>query len=200
MTEIEFQGIRLSGGKLLIILPVLGTIGGGLWAGFEFYKDYMDMKEQIQEYVAPDLSGFDKRLDVFKQKMVSVEDSVAKSTDYTRDIKNDLKKDVARLERSVDAAARRTKTTADAVRSSLDTNEAKMRTIVSKAEDRFGTTRGQLRNDMSSMETRFDERREQLRSDMSALEARVKKQVDDLEEAISDKIRKALENPLAKMK
>jgi hypothetical protein len=200
MTEIEFQGIRLSGGKLLIILPVLGTIGGGLWAGFEFYKDYMDMKEQIQEYVAPDLSGFDKRLDVFKQKMVSVEDSVAKSTDYTRDIKNDLKKDVARLERSVDAAARRTKTTADAVRSSLDTNEAKMRTIVSKAEDRFGTTRGQLRNDMSSMESRFDERREQLRSDMSALEARVKKQVDDLEEAISDKIRKALENPLAKMK
>ena len=200
MTEIEFQGIRLSGGKLLIILPVLGTIGGGLWAGFEFYKDYMDMKEQIQEYVAPDLSGFDKRLDVFKQKMVSVEDSVAKSTDYTRDIKNDLKKDVARLERSVDTAARRTKTTADAVRSSLDTNEAKMRTIVSKAEDRFGTTRGQLRNDMSSMETRFDERREQLRSDMSALEARVKKQVDDLEEAISDKIRKALENPLAKMK
>jgi hypothetical protein len=200
MTEIEFQGIRLSGGKLLIILPVLGTIGGGLWAGFEFYKDYMDMKEQIQEYVAPDLSGFDKRLDVFKQKMVSVEDSVTKSTDYTRDIKNDLKKDVARLERSVDAAARRTKTTADAVRSSLDTNEAKMRTIVSKAEDRFGTTRGQLRNDMSSMETRFDERREQLRSDMSALEARVKKQVDDLEEAISDKIRKALENPLAKMK
>ena len=200
MTEIEFQGIRLSGGKLLIILPVLGTIGGGLWAGFEFYKDYMDMKEQIQEYVAPDLSGFDKRLDVFKQKMVSVEDSVAKSTDYTRDIKNDLKKDVARLERSVDTAARRTKTTADAVRSSLDTNEAKMRTIVTKAEDRFGTTRGQLRNDMSSMESRFDERREQLRSDMSALEARVKKQVDDLEEAISDKIRKALENPLAKMK
>ena len=200
MAEVEYQGIRLSGGKLLIILPLLGTIGGGLWAGFEFYKDYMDMKEQIQEYVAPDLSGFDKRLDVFKQKMISVEDSVTKSTDYTRDIKNDLKKDVARLEKSVDAAERRTKTTADAVRSSLDTNEAKMRTIVTKAEDRFDKTREQLRNDMNSMEGRFDERREQLRSDMSALEARVKKQVGDLEAATNDKIRKALENPLSKMK
>ena len=200
MADIEYQGIKLSGGKLLVILPVLGTIGGGLWAGFEFYKDYMDMKEQIQEYVAPDLSGFDKRLDVFKQKMVSVEDSVAKSTDYTRDIKNDLKKDVARLEQSVDAAERRTKTTADAVRSSLDANEAKMRTIVTKAEDRFDKTREQLRNDMSSMEGRFDERREQLRSDMSTLEARVKKQVGDLEAATSDKIRKALINPLANMK
>jgi len=74
VAEVEYQGIRLSGGKLLILLPLLGTIGGGLWAGFEFYKDYMDMKEQIQKYVAPDLSGFDKRLDVFKEKMVSVED------------------------------------------------------------------------------------------------------------------------------
>ena len=182
MAEVEYQGIRLSGGKLLIILPLLGTVGGGLWAGFEFYKDYMDMKEQIQEYVAPDLSGFDKRLDVFKQKMVSVEDSVTKSTDYTRDIKNDLKKDVARLEKSVDAAERRTKETADAVRTTLDQNENKVRGMVTKAEDRFDT------------------RREQIRNDMTSLEGRMKKQMGDLEKATSDKIQKALVNPLAALK
>ena len=182
MAEVEYQGIKLSGGKLLVILSVLGTLGGGLWAGFEFYKDYMDMKEQIQEYVAPDLSGFDKRLDVFKEKMISVEDSVTRSTDYTRDIKNDLKKDVARLERSVDAAERRTKNTADGVRTILDQNENKIRSIVTKAEDRF------------------DMRREQLRNDMTSLEERMKKQMGDLEKATSDNIRKALENPLARMK
>ena len=182
MAEVEYQGIKLSGGKLLIILPLLGTIGGGLWAGFEFYKDYMDMKEQIQMYVAPDLSGFDKRLDVFKQKMVSVEDSVTKATDYTRDIKNDLKKDVARLEKSVDAAERRTKDTADAVRTTLDQNENKVRGMVIKAEDRFDT------------------RREQIRSDMTSLEERMKKQMGGLEKTTNDKIRKALENPLSKMK
>ena len=182
MAEVEYQGIKFSGGKLLIILPLLGTIGGGLWAGFEFYKDYMDMKEQIQKYVAPDLSGFDKRLDVFKQKMVSVEDSVTKATDYTRDIKNDLKKDVARLEKSVDAAERRTKDTADAVRTTLDQNENKVRGMVIKAEDRFDT------------------RREQIRSDMTSLEERMKKQMGGLEKTTNDKIRKALENPLSKMK
>ena len=182
MAAVEYQGIKLSGGKLLIILPLLGTIGGGLWAGFEFYKDYMAMKEQIQKYVAPDLSGFDKRLDVFKEKMVSVEDSVTKATDYTRDIKNDLKKDVARLEKSVDAAERRTKETADAVRTTLDQNENKVRGMVTKAEDRFDT------------------RREQIRNDMTSLEGRIKKQMDDLEKTTSDKIRKALENPLSKMK
>jgi len=114
--------------------------------------------------------------------MVSVEDSVTKATDYTRDIKNDLKKDVARLEKSVDAAERRTKETADAVRTTLDQNENKVRGMVTKAEDRFDT------------------RREQIRNDMTSLEGRIKKQMDDLEKTTSDKIRKALENPLSKMK
>jgi ribosomal protein L16 Arg81 hydroxylase len=132
--------------------------------------------------VAPDLSGFDKRLDVFKEKMASVEDSVMKATDYTRDIKNDLKKDVARLEKSVDAAERRTKTTADAVRTTLDQNENKVRGMVTKAEDRFDT------------------RREQIRNDMTALEDRLKKQMGDLETKTDDNIRKALENPLSKLK
>ena len=43
MAEVEYGGIKLSGGKLLLILPLLGTLGGGLWAGFEFYKDYSNM-------------------------------------------------------------------------------------------------------------------------------------------------------------
>ena len=49
MAELEYGGIKASGSKLLLIIPLLGTIGGGLWGGFEFYKDYMDMKEIIQE-------------------------------------------------------------------------------------------------------------------------------------------------------
>ena len=44
------------------MIILVSMLGGGLWAGFEFYKDYMDMKEQIQSYVAPDLSGFDKKM------------------------------------------------------------------------------------------------------------------------------------------
>jgi chaperonin cofactor prefoldin len=64
----------------------------------------------------------------------------------------------------------------------LDQNENKVRSMVTKAEDRFDT------------------RREQLRNDMTSLEERMKKQMSDLEKATSDNIRKALENPLARMK
>ena len=33
---------------MFAVLTALSTLGGGAWAGFEFYKDYMDMKEIIQ--------------------------------------------------------------------------------------------------------------------------------------------------------
>ena len=67
MAEVEIAGTKIKGGKILLILPILGTLGGGLWGGFEFYKDYMNMREKIEEYSAPDLSGFDKKLAVLKQ-------------------------------------------------------------------------------------------------------------------------------------
>jgi hypothetical protein len=53
---------------------------------------------------------------------------------------------------------------------------------------------------VTKAEDRFDTRREQIRNDMTSLEGRMKKQMGDLEKATSDKIRKALENPLANMK
>ena len=71
MAEIEYGGIKVGGSKLLLVLPLIGTLGGALWGGFEFYKDYMDMKEQIQNYVAPDLSEFDKNLAVTQRRDAS---------------------------------------------------------------------------------------------------------------------------------
>ena len=52
MAEVEFAGLKFKGGRIFVILTALTTLGGGLWGGFEFYKDYLTMKEQIQEYVA----------------------------------------------------------------------------------------------------------------------------------------------------
>ena len=66
MAELEVAGIKYRGGKIFLVLTALTTIGGGLWGGFEFYKDYLNMKEQIQEYVSPDLSGFDKEIALTK--------------------------------------------------------------------------------------------------------------------------------------
>ena len=48
MAEFEFGGMTFKGGKAAVLLTALSTLGGASWAAFEFYKDYMDMKEVVQ--------------------------------------------------------------------------------------------------------------------------------------------------------
>lgn len=98
-TVISIGGYNFTPAKLMIAGGIVSTVLGGLYGAFEIYKDYMDMKEKIQTYVAPDLSEFDKRLTV-------VEESAAKTNDYTRDIKNDIKNDLRRLEKVVEDVER----------------------------------------------------------------------------------------------
>lgn len=94
MAEIEYKGIKVGGSKLLIIIPLIGTIMGGLWGGFELFNRYQQMEAKINKYVTPDLSGFDKRIALIEGKLVEIQESVITARDYTRDIKIDLKKDL----------------------------------------------------------------------------------------------------------
>jgi len=174
-TEVEFAGVKFRGGKIFILITALSTLGGGLYAGFEFYNDYRNMKKQIQSYVAPDLSSIRKELAVLKT-------TVEEGTGYTRDIKNDLKKDISRIEKQVDSVERRGKDAFALVRESIETNDSKVRKMVSDATDRF------------------DKRREQTRSDMNNLETRLKSDMKQLKDNVNNKITKALNNPLAGMR
>ena len=193
MAEIEYKGIKIGGSKLLLILPLLGTIGGILWGGFELWHRYQAMEVKIDKYVAPDLSGFDKRIaiieksfakemKILKTEVSIIKDSVIISTDYTRDIKNDLKSDIQTLERTVDDIERRGKDAFKLVRDSIEVNDTKVRTMITVNSDRF------------------DKRREQIRNDMVVLEKRINDLLATLKKEINDKIKKALENPLANMR
>ena len=119
-TEVEFAGVKFRGGKIFVIITALSTLGGGLYAGFEFYKEYMNMKEKIEKYVAPDLSGFDKRIavmesrmneeiDLFKEEMDVLKDEVKLISGVNRDMKVDMKQDVRRIEKIVEDTERRVK-------------------------------------------------------------------------------------------
>lgn len=108
-TELEFAGVKLKGSKMLLILPLLGSLIGALWGGFVFYKDYLDMKEQILNYTAPDLSGFDKRLEVLESEIDSVLEEVTIVADVAKELKNDLRQDVRRIETIVEDVEQRVK-------------------------------------------------------------------------------------------
>ena len=76
MASIEYQGIKFSGGKFFIILSLLGAIIGGGWSAYKFYDDYLDMKAQIQNFVSPDLSGFDKKIALVEQELEMIKTEI----------------------------------------------------------------------------------------------------------------------------
>ena len=201
--EVEYGGIKASGGKLFIIISLIGTIGGGLWGGFELYKRYEDMEKQIQSYVAPDLSGFDKRLEVFdaqlkdKVKFVDIEVSslkeiistdvnalkelVADAQETARDIRTDIKGEVNKQDDQIAAIDKRSRT-----------NSRDTRVIIRNAEKNFNELEmgilQMVRELISNTSKRWDDKL-----------TKVDTQIENLEKKIDKKITKALENPLAAM-
>jgi F0F1-type ATP synthase membrane subunit b/b' len=111
-TVISIGGYNFTPAKLMIAGGIVSTILGGLYGAFEVYKDYMDMKAAISEYVAPDLSGINERISVMEKEMQTTKSSVMEATEYTNEIKNDLKRDIRRVESIVETAERATKESA----------------------------------------------------------------------------------------
>jgi len=133
MAEFEFAGTTFRGGKMAVILTALSTLGGGAWGAFEFYKDYMDMKEIIQNI---DTSAIEARNNEIEIKLDAVQESVGEATDYSRSIKNDLRDDFNRMEGNVDRIEDQNREMQDDVRNMID-----------KASERFDNKRESLQTD-----------------------------------------------------
>ena len=98
-TVISIGGYEFTPAKLTVAFTLVSSMLGGLYGTFEVYKDYQSMKKRISEYVAPDLSELQAKMDIVVEKS-------EKSVQYTQDIKNDLKTDIRRLEGIVDGVER----------------------------------------------------------------------------------------------
>ena len=140
MAEIEYGGIKIGATKLLLIVPLLGTIIGGLWGGFELYSRYLDMEEKIQTYVAPDLSGFDKRLELVKTEVEMIEkemkmvlEEITLVADVAKEMKNDLRGDVRRIEKIVEDTEARVKDDSREFRDDMKDLEERVELKINKA-------------------------------------------------------------------
>ena len=145
MAEVEFAGVSFKGGKMVVLVTALSTLGGGLWAGFEFYADYMSMKEIIQNI---DTDAIDARNAVIETKL-------DEAIDYTRDIKSSLRDDIIRVERVAEDASNRVKTVQDDI-------DSRMREL----SDLSRESEKDVRNTMRETEERIDAKMEKLDEDL----------------------------------
>jgi rubrerythrin len=126
MAEFEFAGMTFRGGKAVVLITALSTLGGGAWGVFEFYKDYMDMKEIVQNIDVDEITAQNELV------VTKLEEAI----DYTRDIKSGLRDDILSVEKQADRVE-------DMVRKS----ESEVRDMIDKAEERFESKRDALRSD-----------------------------------------------------
>ena len=128
-TEIDIGGIKFKGGRVFLIITILTSFVGVLWGGFEAYQRYLDMEAKINSFVSPDLSDYDKRIDLIQQEvemmqseMSMILEEVSLIADVTRDMKNEIKGDVRRIETIVEDVETRVKE--DSRENSKDLKEA----------------------------------------------------------------------------
>ena len=94
MPSIEYSGMKVSGGKAFAILTLLGALGSGAWAVFEFWKNYQDLTAKVLEYTAPDLSHYDEQLAVLKSEVDMILQEITIISDVARDMRADMKADL----------------------------------------------------------------------------------------------------------
>ena len=158
MSEVEYQGIKVKGSRLFLILPLLGTLAGAVWAGFEGYARWVAMEEKINEYVAPDLSGFNLKLELLEEKIDSLESNVTiemsalkelvgAAQDDARTIRTDIRNDVHEAHDQIANVDKRSRATEQDIRTSLRQTETDLRTMIDHANDRFDSKRTAIESD-----------------------------------------------------
>lgn len=219
MAEFEFAGMTFKGGKMFAILTALSTLGGGAWGGFEIYKDYMDMKEIIQEIDIDEISAANTL------QIQKLDDAIS----YTQDIKDDLKLEIRRIEGLVDTLEKDVITAENTVRAlrstvltKMDTFEERLRLTLKDNQDTISDIRDKISTNLEASEARIKATQsgigdtlEGIRNEMNQLQKDVTASIREVEAGtrltdkdlrgdmkqldkdLSEKLQQALDNPLA---
>ena len=139
MAELEYQGIKFKGGKLFIILSLIGAIIGGGWSAYKFYDDYLDMKAKIQSYTAPDMSHIEEQIAVLQSEINMGLEEVTLVNDVAQSLKGDLrediklmKSDIRNIDKIVNDIEDRVKATEREIAEGLNTVQCSVRYAIQK--------------------------------------------------------------------
>lgn len=168
-TVISIGGYEFTPAKLMVAFTLVSSTLGGLYGAFEVYKDYQSMKKRIAEYVAPDLSDLNKKMEITMQNS-------EKSVQYTQDIKNDLKNDIRRVEGVAESVERSTK----------------------QAQRETDQSIQAVRSEMTAVRSEVRAATKEVDNNMKQLSRETDAHLKQIERSVDSKIQKALDNPLAK--
>ncbi len=171
-TVISIGGYAFTPAKLMIAATIVSSVLGGLYGAFEVYKDYMDMKDKIAKYVSPDLTEIYKKIEV-------LDANTNKTVEYSQDIKNDLKNDIRRLETLVETIERR--------------NSTAIREVDQNVKD----TKKEVDSTIKEVRRYSDQTIKEVNQELTRNQKETQAELRTIRKEVDDKIKKALDNPLA---
>lgn len=138
-------GLSMTPTTIGAAFALVSAVIGSLYGAFEVYKDYMGMKEIIQEI----------DIEAIKAENALVQTKLDEAIDYTRDIKNSLKDDIIRIEKVTDETSGRMKD----VQREIDSR-------LRELSDLSRETEKDVRDTMRNTEDRLDSKMEKLDKDL----------------------------------
>jgi len=156
--QVEIAGMSLSGSKLLLLIPLLGSIGGALWGGFEVYQRLLDAEEAIISYVSPDMSGIEQQLAVQQTQMTEFRTTIDQQFGTTNQLLAEQRTQMADI------------------RQSMRDQETLVRTI----DGNTASTQRDLRNDVYQMEKELNTRVRELDATMRTMREDLEKRMTEI--------------------
>jgi len=182
-TVISIGGYSFTPAKLMIAAGIVSSVIGGLYGCFEAYNDYMKMKKKIAEYVAPDFSEYEARI-------IKLEADNEKMLGYTRDVNTNLKGDIRRTETVLESVERGTKVAQR--ETEKDINDIR-RQVDGEIKEIRKSTDQQVRE----MQKQVDATVQGVNERVNRIERETSGELRTIRREVDDKIKKALDNPLA---
>jgi len=193
-TVISIGGYSFTPAKLMIAFGIVSSVVGGMYGVFEAYKDYESMKKKIANYVAPDFSEYEARI-------IKLEENSEKVVGYTRDINQNLKGDIRRTETVLEGVERGSKTAqrevekdvAD-IRRQVDSD---LKEIRRQIDGEIKEIRRGSDNAVREMQKQVDSTVQNVNERVNRIERETNAELRTIRREVDDKIKKALDNPLA---
>ena len=221
MAEVEFAGVKFTGGKMVALIVSLSTLGGGAYGVFEAYKQFTDMQSAISEYVSPDLSHIDNHmtmvsgeLGVVEAEFVALKEADSLMNELVREQVNSIKSTVAELQTQIHDLKIEQKVDLSDMSSRLDKDIEKqssklitsveqitkdLNKVIKSTDDQEIRNRSSIRDTDLLLRGNVKTIRDIISSFEIRMDAKLTKldeKIDTLEENLDKKIQRALINPL----
>ena len=184
MAEMEVGGVKFSGfGKIGIAVTALSTLAGSAYVGYEFYFDYLDLREVVQEI---DIDAIKAENELVLTKL---DDDIV----YTRDIKNNLRDDLLKLEGYIDKLEKKIETSSERIKSTHGYIDSVLEDVLNE----MNQVQKDVTTSIREVEGLIRESEKDVRDTMRETVNNVEADMGKLEDQLNERLQEALDNPLS---